>query len=739
MVPIVGKRSRSSGRAARGKAAGTRGAGAKLRREPASERAREPEGRGTGLRDDAARWWDVNRSDMLILGVLWLLVALIYWWLANGHVTLRRYKDEFLYWEVAQSFANGDGLTWRGVGQGIRAPLYMFLAALGFLPGWDTEGTYRAIHLLNALVMPAVVFPTFVLARRYVERKWAFAAALLSIAVAAMNYVGVVGTESLAYPVAALSLGSIVFAVARPQRRYWVAAVALLIVAVLTRTQFYAFATVLPLAILLVASFRPAGERKAFLMARKEPLLVFGGAALLIVIGLFAFPQKLLGVYESGLDYPTPTVGDLWYWLKGFTADIFIMTGIVPAIAAMALMFDRANWRRADLGALLAVTLVATAVLVAQVAWFSASNPYDWEGRHIFYERYLFYVAPLIFVTFIAFFRWGSAVPLYLAGAAAATAVALFDANHLLLPFSYDAFGVTVLADILKSNPDFSKWVGASLVAVAGVSAVILFFVTERGRSLIGAAWAAVALAAVLMLWSQGSGWSHALENSDYAKLAIPTPVDFIDQSTDADVGMLITSTDSPEMYYSTEFWNDRVTRAFVLPNSPTVYSPTCPFNLARDGKITSSGPGCGSIPHAFYLRNSFGRMTFRNLQKSVEPTAGVRLIVASPPARLAGLVDGREISTGTVNGKFVVRTFAAPGSAIVLHFASAPGVRAKPAHGSSYRLDAPNGATVAIPVKPGDTSTEIQILGAGDAAESAVLNKVELREPGANPIDLTA
>lgn len=680
-------------------------------------------------------WCRANRSDLVILGGLWLLATLIYWWLANGHVTLRRYQDEYLFWETAQSLVRGDGLTWRGVDQGI-TPLYIIYIAIGMIPGWETIGTYKMVHLLNAMAMPAVIFPVFFVARRYVDRGWAYTAALLTISVGAMNYVGVVGTENIAYPIAALTFGALTLAIARPQRRFWITAVVLLGVAFFTRTQFLGFVVILPLAILLLAGLQISGERRQFLAERREPLIFFGAATAIVLILLATAPSVLLGIYTSGLDFPSPSIADLWYWLKGFTANVFLMTGIAPALAALALMMDRENWRRDGLNALLAVTLISTIVMVGQVTWFSATNPYDWEARHIFYERYVFYAAPMIMVAFVAFFRWGKAVPLYIATGITAVSVALFDVNHVLVPFSYDAFGLTSIGDILKASPGFSDWVGTALAAVAVLSGVVLFFTTDRERAFKGAAWTSVAIAAGLMLWSQDRSWSYAHENSEYAKLSIPTPVDFIDQSTDDEVGMIITATDSPEMYFSTEFWNDRVTRAFVLPDSPIVYSPTCPFQIATDGEI--SRDGCeGAMLRAFYLRSETIRMTFRNLEKSVEPAPGVRLMVAGFPPRLAGVVIGRQVTTGSATGTLLVRTFASqPATFLAVRFANTPGVTVN-IKGRSYRLERADGRTIELPVATGDTLTNFEIVDGNGTAAGTVVESVELREPGAPPIDL--
>ena len=83
-------------------------------------------------------------------------------------------------------------------------------------------------------------------------------------------------------------------------------------------------------------------------------------------------------------------------------ADVYMIGAIIPVIATVAMWFPRDNRRDPLVGALLAVAGDRTIALVAQITWFSAINPYDWRGRNIFYERYMFYLGPLYFTGFLA-------------------------------------------------------------------------------------------------------------------------------------------------------------------------------------------------------------------------------------------------------------------------------------------------------------------------------------------------
>lgn len=685
------------------------------------------------------RWWAANRSDLLILGALWLLLAGLFFWLGSGHVTPRRVRDEFFWWEITQSFAGGDGMTWRGVSEGgVRSPLYVIYLALAFLPGWDTLGTYKATHLLNALAMPAVIFPTFFIAREFVSRRWAFAAALLSVAIGEMNWVGIIGTESLAYPVATLALGATVVAVMRVERRFWIWAICLTALAALTRTQFLALFAVLPLAIILTGSLQPAGKRLRYFEGRQEPLIFLTAAIFVFVIVLAAVPEALVGIYSQVFDYSAPSAPDLAYWIANFTAGVFVMTGFAPVVATLALMLDRDNWKDSRLAALLSVSLVATVVLVLQISWFCAVSPEGMKENHVFFERYIIYLAPLFFVGLVAFFRHGRVRHVAIAAAIGAVAVLPFDDQLVLTPFSYDAWGHTLEASLLSANESLGPWIGVLLAAVTLAFGALLYWSARSTLRAPGLAWLVVFACGGFMVANQASGWTQARQVSAQQKRKLPQPVDFIDRATDAEVGMVLTAGDSPIVYYSVEFWNDRVTRAFVPPNGPTVHSPTCALTIGADGAIAS--PDCDRIPRAFYMRSPLVHLTFRDTEKVVEPTRGTRLVVAKAPARLAGIVANRNVISGNINGAMAVSVFAAPGSMIEATFTTVSGESGTDvsvnANDHQYRLREGKTTTIKAPV-PARGNTAFSVAGADGESRIAVVQKVLLREPGRLPLDL--
>ena len=67
-----------------------------------------------------------------------------------------------------------------------------------FWLGGSIAETYTLVHLLDSLFMAAVLYPAFLMARMYMKFAPSVLAALFAVAAPAMNYAGLIGTETLA-------------------------------------------------------------------------------------------------------------------------------------------------------------------------------------------------------------------------------------------------------------------------------------------------------------------------------------------------------------------------------------------------------------------------------------------------------------------------------------------------------------------------------------------------------------
>jgi hypothetical protein len=684
----------------------------------------------------------LRRIELVLLFGLWVIATIVIWRLAVGHVSPRRFQDEFLWSSVAESLANGQGLSWRGVSLGIKSPLYPLGIAPAYLLTESTQTAYHTIHFINSMMMCAVVFPVYLLGRRYVDWQLAGVATMLALAAPAMNYAGIIGTEALAYPAAALAGLAIALLAAEQSLGRWMLALAGVTLAILTRTQFVIFVPILLGSLLLAGLMRAPDQRREFLRANRWPLVVI--TALLVLGGAYALlaPGSAVGLYKEALTEGFPDPGELWFWVKAFTADVFIVAGIVPAIAAIAMFFRAENRRDPMLGALLATTLVASLFFVAEVGWFAANNDFQWRERHIFYERYMFYVGPLYFVLFMT--SWRRVSVLGVLGATSIAAVVIWAGLHkdlILIPFSYDAFGLTVVGWLLEEHPQLASNIGLYVAGVTVVFGWILAASAADNEQLarIGV-FSALTFTFVFLLWNQAKTWQYARLYSPIAFTGVPKPVDWIDRKTDEDVGMVVTETDSPEMYFSSEFWNERITRAFATDDeliaSPVMYSPRCEFDWSEEGEIL--GTGCDRVPRAFYVRNGKLAIHLKDPELEYQRSPDQRLLIGRGPVAMISMLSGRDVANGEAEGEVLLRTFAdEPGGTVAM--------RVKPLEGSAkaligdreFALPAGRTTTIRFDVDAGEQDTRVQFVDRQNLSAVVKIPRAELRQDDGEVYDL--
>ena len=514
------------------------------------------------------------------------------------------------------------------------------------------------------MMIVGTIFPAYLLGRLYLDRWRALVVAVLTVSVPAMNYAGIIGTENLGYFLFTAACGAILLALARPRTRNTVLAFALIVLAMLARTQFVVLLPIFLGTLLLAAVMAEPGTRTQYLKERRSVWLTIVVLGVLGSIAILAQGKGAFGLYQGVFDGVALEMSALWFWVKAFTADVYLLCGIVPVIATMA-MFGRAENRRDPLiGALLALAVMASLFFIAQISWFSATNPYQWRARHIFYERYMFYLGPIFFVGLVASWNrvsWTSA----LVSVAAATAIISgFQSDAVLVPFSYDSFGLTTIASYMSTHPDIAPKIGMMLARVTLlVGAVYVLSTIDHKLVRKILYWVLIAFTFVWLAQAQYKTWSDARKYSSQSFSQFPKPANFIDKNTDEEVGMIITSTDDPLSYFTTEFWNNRVVRAFATDAkpivSPIMYSPYCKFDWSKTGEIL--GTGCDTVPTAWYLRSDTVTMHLKDETKRVHPSPAwptLTLMVGEPPPRILSLSDGRNVRTELVQGLMNLRTF---------------------------------------------------------------------------------
>ena len=381
------------------------------------------------------------------LVVLWVGVsAALAIWFSGRIRDWSVMTDELLYAKLATSIADTGSPLPRVHGTSIEVYNQLYPLLIAPLYGaLSPPEAFRAVHVLNALVMVSAVFPVYLLGRQVLPRAWAVAVAGLAVLVPWMVLTGFVMTESAAYPAFAWALLGLHSTIAAPSPRRDLLAVGALALAVLARTQFAVLVAVLPLAILghelVRRPWREAVEgarsavREHFVLA----VLYAGGLALVVILALTGSLGSLLGVYGVTVEEGSLLPSGVWSSAARHLDAVAIGSGLIPLILGggwMLATLARPAEKRAH--ALATLSLATIVLLTFEAASFSVRF-----GEGVVRDRYLFYVVPLLLIGAAAALR--SADRRGVATGAALVSI-IFAATAAQLPF-------TVYAGVWVDSP----------------------------------------------------------------------------------------------------------------------------------------------------------------------------------------------------------------------------------------------------------------------------------------------
>jgi hypothetical protein len=546
-----------------------------------------------------------RRRRVAILVALWLGLAIFYMLIQRGRHTPTVFNDEQVFGRAAENIAHGDGFTWRHVSAPLRS-VYPFLIA----PAWAVfkgATAYRVALVINALMMTAALFPTYLLARRVTGFGYAAVAGVVAVLIPSMVWSGMLMTESLAYPLAALALLAGVDALRRPGPRTAILAFIAIAAAASTRSQLLVLAPVFVggIAVDILRFGRDgAGDR---IRAHRFALACIAGGALtvagLVLVGPVS-SDTVFGPYavSSGksvdvgrfLDFLTQYVGGLSGAVLG-----------LPLAAAIALTLRRANWRDAETGPLLAMAGAVVVLLIAIGAWFAAI-----ESREV-QERYVFYAMPVLSACWVGLPGRASPRAILLASLGLAVAVWVFFPGFIRggpwegwVQYGLQHFG----------NP---KHVFLALVVVFGGATALATRLTGAERALLMAA-----PLVVLGLFTVQQGQRAANAGSRLVEAQIPRPFNWIDRATHGPAALMGLPNTSLLHIADFELWNQNLDRLFTFPTKEEVdlAGPSCHADVSRDGAI-SSAPGCPlSMPSNLVFAEERSRIAMQNAIRVIEP-----------------------------------------------------------------------------------------------------------------------
>ncbi|MEP6892825.1 MAG: glycosyltransferase family 39 protein, partial [Gaiellaceae bacterium] len=301
---------------------------------------------------------------------------------------------------------------------------------------------YELVKALNAAMISTAAIPAYFIARRLVARRSAVIVSGLSVALPSVIYSTKVMTESLAYPLFLCALLAIFRVVERPTLSRQLIACVLVGLAALTRVQMIVLLPVLIASDLWIATLEARASGRPIGTALRNSLRalwlvtwlpIAGIAGLVALQSRGASHANVLGTHSpsgNAVDAGRVLVSMLYH-----LADLDLYVGIVPFAAAIVVFLvrgpadDRKSVRRFAI-----VTSLTTAALLFATAVYLTTLPASQPGAHVarVYDRYVFYVVPLILAAFFGWIERGLPRPRRLALPLAAVATLL----PLTLPFS---------------------------------------------------------------------------------------------------------------------------------------------------------------------------------------------------------------------------------------------------------------------------------------------------------------
>ena len=521
--------------------------------------------------------------------VLYFALAALYAWQASRRVVPTTFTDELELTQLARAIAH----TGEPARRGIPYPGLASLVAYVLAPVWwlgSVSASYAAAKLMLVLAMTATIFPAYGLARMVVPKWYALVAAGAAVAVPALAYAPILVEEPLAYPLATLALWLIARALERPTRGRLVAAGAVSVVAMLTRTQLAILFMVLALGLLWIAWQSALVRRWRSGWSRWDWI---GGVTLAVGIAL-AF-SATLGHLSTAWRETTfiwkERIVEHATWSLGALA---IGMGVLPVIAGVSgLARPKGEENDPRTRAFVATSVAALAVFVAYAGVKGAYISTVFATQVV--ERNLIYLCPVLFAATALAFARGIGRGWAIAGAGIFTLIVVAATPlHLDNYPYYEARGLSIAALANRKFGWPESTIEGALIAACVVAFLVVVALKIMGRHSRGFTVVGASAAVVVVAWSlTGQVYAAAGERhfSQFLVTNFPKPYDWIQQATGGEsvvvIGQQIPT--SPNGLWLTEFFNPAIEKIWSLDGSAVnVGGPILTPDLdAVDGTLT--------------------------------------------------------------------------------------------------------------------------------------------------------
>ena len=513
-----------------------------------------------------------------------LILVVLRIWLTRKIATPWIMSDELLYSELARSFADDHRFLVRDAFYPIYNVGYPLLISPAWLAG-SMKTTYELAKAINVVLMTIGLIPIYLWSRRLLRPLYAVLATALAALMPAFLYTGMIMTENGSFAATMLAFFVIALMLERPTLVRQLAALATVALSYFVRGQSLILGVVLPAAVLLKlaldARAAPGPGRLRFL--RREALR-YAPLAGIYVVGILGYVlyktargvplSSGLGVY-SGLTAVHYSLSEGARWTVEHIAELGLSVGIFP-VSALVVLLGLALLRGAESPAeraFLAVAGSAVVLIVVQVAVYASVFSQRIE------ERYMFFLAPLLFIALLLWLDRGLPRPPVLTTFAALAPAALLLALPLEKRLNMSTFSDTfAFIPLLRLSYHFSVPTVRWLMLAAGLAAAItLLLVPRRFATLLLPS--AIAVYMVLTTYAVYG----AVRDFSKASRAVNAPprLDWVDATLPkgASAGFVFGSTADPfgeaQRMWQTEFWNRDVKRVYNLAPEPAAFAKT--------------------------------------------------------------------------------------------------------------------------------------------------------------------
>jgi len=570
-----------------------------------------------------------SAAPLAPLALLYVAATAIYAVLARQSPVPLLFPDEGIYGSLAQSLADGKGLTIRSVEVDLNSTLYVYLIA----PAWKlTSGSdaFALAQTIGAALLCLTVFPVWLLARRYVGPWLALVPALLVVSGSWMLTAAGLLTENASLPLTAASLAATAVALSRPGSRWAFAAVGFALLAAFARAQLAVLFPVILLAVALDCARYWRGWRER-LAAHRVIALLSGGITLIGLFAVVVSPDSTLGIYERFQGGAQP--GPMGKAIKDQLTGLLAMAAVLPLVIVAAGSASRDAWRDERLGPLLAVTWATVLLFLGQSAWalttFLENGLVPW---HI--QRYIEYPLPLLLVAMTVVIVWRRVAVRELAIAGAvATLVLLATPGVRDVQEERGLFGLQERVDSILGTS-----AGVSLALVSALLVAVALIATARLRDRPTAALGVVSVSILTVFLVQAQVlWPWQNRVTDSFRAGLPANLSWVDDEVGGDVARIIVL-DNPTRATTTEFFNRDVSRVYTPANEyfgRRVNGLQCPW-APNEAGVVEWGAACGAAPRRLLLDNDYSKIEFHD-QKVLASQPGIGRVIelnAAPPLR---------------------------------------------------------------------------------------------------------